>query len=164
MCYNEEWIEEDMILGPQKRTTRVIHSILNSICSYLTFTTEDHEDFESKKLPTLDCQIWVENEKILYDFFEKPQVPNRTLQEGTALSRTSLEASLVQEGVRRLLNTSPLVNKESRTATLNAFARKLINSGFDTDTAQRLLINSAACFVDIKRICEIVGPWMLGKS
>ena len=38
---------------------------------------------------------------------------------------------------------------------MDTFASKLINSGFDNETAQRLLINSAACFSDIKRRSEL---------
>ena len=88
MTFKKEWIDEDLELNQQERTTKVIKEALNSICEYLVFTTEDALDYEDSKLPTLDCKIWLENYKICYCFFEKPQVPNRTLQEGTALSKT----------------------------------------------------------------------------
>ena len=94
MKYNTDWVDEDKNMGPQKRTTKVIHEALNSISDYLRFTTEDHLDFGEMKLPTLDCQLWVNDYKIIYEFYEKPQVANRTLQSDTALSRTSLDASL----------------------------------------------------------------------
>ena len=116
MMYKKEWVAEDLNLSQQERTKKAIHGALNSICEYLVFTTEDGLDYEDKKLPTLDCKIWVEGCKILYSFYEKPQVPNRTLQEGTALSRMSLESSLIQEGVRRLLNTSLDVDELTRSS------------------------------------------------
>ena len=34
------------------------------VVEYLNFTTEDCEDYTNNKLPTLDCEIWVENYKI----------------------------------------------------------------------------------------------------
>ena len=148
MEYNQDWVEEDELLGPQKRTTHVIHGILNSIREYLVFTTEDQEDYSERKLPTLDCRLWVEQGVILYDFYEKPQVPNRTLQNGTALARTGLEASLIQEGVRRLINTSPLVPCDVRTEIIDKFAKKLVNSEFDTYTVQRILVSAVSCFLE----------------
>ena len=148
MMYKKEWVAEDLNLSQQERTKKAIHGALNSICEYLVFTTEDGLDYEDGKLPTLDCKIWVEGSKILYSFYEKPQVPNRTLQEGTALSRTSLESSLIQEGVRRLLNTSPDVDELTRSSIIDRFASKLYNSGHDVYTVQKLLIHAVYCYQD----------------
>ena len=95
-------VEEDIAMGPQKRTTNLFTNIHNSLVTYLRFTTEDHLDFENCQLPTLDCSVWVDSEscKILHKFYEKPQVGNRGLLENTALSEACLDSSLIQEGVR----------------------------------------------------------------
>ena len=63
--FHQERIQEDIELGPQKHTTRIIGEERNSIVPYLRFTTEDSEDFANKKLPTLDCELWVEKNKIM---------------------------------------------------------------------------------------------------
>ena len=146
IVYNSDWVEEDILIGPQRRTTEVINKMLNSVVEYLTFTTEDQLDYDNLKLPTLDCQLWVQDEKIYYEFYEKPQVPNRVLQYGTALSSNSLEASLTQEGVRRLLNTSPEVSTEVKASILNEYARKLLNSGHGVDFIKMILIQACVCY------------------
>ena len=73
---------------------------------------------------------------------------NRTLQEGTALSRESLESSLIQEGVRRLVNTHPDVPMEVRHEILNSFAAKLINSGYKNEFCQMIMVHSTVCYVE----------------
>ena len=47
----------------EARTTRVLKEILNSLERDIQFTTESPEDFETKKLPTLDFQIWVQEQE-----------------------------------------------------------------------------------------------------
>ena len=149
MVFNREWIEEDEQLGPQKRTTEVLNGALNCLVDYLRFTTEDHTDFENAKLPTLDCQIWVEGYGIKHEFYEKPQVPNHTLMSDTALSRSCLESSLIQEGVRRLTNTIQDEESGSRNGmVLNKFTKKLINSGFTQEETKSIIIHAVVCFVE----------------
>ena len=145
--FHKDKVNDDQKVSPQKRTTLLINDILNSIVSYLKFTTEDCEDFDNHKLPTLDCELWVENHKIMYNFYEKPQVSNRLLLKSTALAGSSLKASLTQEGVRRLLNTSLDVGDQVRVDILNKFAMKLINSGFTQDEAQSFMVMAATSFV-----------------
>ena len=41
-------------------------------------------DFENKKLPTLDLEIWIEDGVILYQFYEKPMGNNVVVQATTA--------------------------------------------------------------------------------
>ena len=100
------------------------------------------------KLPTLDCQLWVNDYKIIYEFYEKPQVANRTLQSDTALSRTSLDASLTQECVRRMINTSLEAPADSLKNALDKFARKLLNSGHEVEVIQTLLVQAATCYIE----------------
>ena len=90
MVFRTELVREDETISPQKRTTKIMNSILNSLVEYLKFTTEDHEDYPDKRLPTLDCKLWVQSELILHSFFEKPQTQNRVLLRTTALSKTGL--------------------------------------------------------------------------
>ena len=148
-------MSEDTARGEQKRTTKLINDMLNSLVEYLRFTTEDHLDFEQRKLPTLDCELWVENNKILHAFFEKPQVPNRVLLESTPLSHNSLTASFVQEGVRRLINTSEEAPEQERTLVLDNYAQKLINSGHDEETAKMFLVHAVTCYMHKESISRL---------
>ena len=62
-----------MHIGPQKRRTKVFHEVLNSISDYLRITTEDHLDFDELKLPTLDCQLWVKDYKMILNSMKSPK-------------------------------------------------------------------------------------------
>ena len=155
MVFIIDKVAEDSDTDPQKRTTRVIYSILNSVVEYLKFTTEDCQDYQDLKLPTLDCKLWVEGDRILHSFFEKPQTPNRVLLKTTALSKTSLESTMVQEGVRRLLNTSTNVHPNERNEILNTFVRKMINSGFSREEAQLFVVHAATSFTHKVMVSEL---------
>ena len=142
-------------MGPQKRTTVLMNNILNSMVEYLKFTTEDCEEFESRTLPTLDCQLWIENNEILHTFYEKPQVGNRVLLHNTALASTSLNSSIIQEGVRRLLNTSENVSDKVRTGILDKFASKIINSGYSVKDAKMFLVHAVTSYTHKVLLSEL---------
>ena len=144
MVFDVNKVEHDIKLSPQRRTSELLHSILNSIVPYLRFTTEDHEQFDNFKLPTLDYQIYInENKEVVYEYFENPQVSNRMLLHITALSPGSLEDTLVQEGVRRLVNTSTSCPTEIHQEILNRYAQKLVNSGYMVEKTQQFTLFAA---------------------
>ena len=88
---------------------------MSSLVQYLVFEGEHADMFCSKKLPTLDTNMWWDGQKLMYEFYEKPMCPNRVLQRDTALSDMSIRASLNQEVVRHMLCCSidlPLNKKQ----------------------------------------------------
>ena len=108
LTYSEAQEKEDISEGQtrEKITEQEIRKIMNSINSDLVFTTETERDFMNKRLPTLGFEIWSEKNGLRHSFFEKPQTPNGVLLRTTMLSRTSLDSTMVQEGVKHLVNTS----------------------------------------------------------
>ena len=50
-------------------TEREIKEFMNSINPDLTFTTENENDFENKRLPTLSFQVWSEKEGLRFSYF-----------------------------------------------------------------------------------------------
>ena len=68
---------------------------MNGLVWFLRLTEEDSSIFEDDKQPTLDMSLWVDTElKIKYVFYKKPIVPNRVLQQDTALSEATISFSL----------------------------------------------------------------------
>ena len=86
--------------------------------------------FQSNKLPTLDLSVWWNGKKLMFEYFEKPMCPNRVLQCDTALSDSTIRASLNQEVVRRLLCCSRDLEVQVKQEILSTFSQKLLNSGF----------------------------------
>ena len=74
--YSTEAEAEDIARGDtdQKRTTDELVKAMDSLVSYLKFEGEESGMFPSKRLPTLDTELWYDCEKneILYSFYEKP--------------------------------------------------------------------------------------------
>ena len=91
---------------------------MNNIMDFLEFTLELHEDFADQKLPTLDTKFFIVDRLILYEFFQKPMSRNMVLQADSALSDSVKVATLKEEVVRRLKNTSQRLNTSKRLETL----------------------------------------------
>ena len=132
---------------------RIMCSILNSLEQDLQFTSEVPGYFNSGTLPTLDFQIWVQDEEvetirppstgpsttspdtsatcqvIKYKFFEKEMGAQVVMLESSAASWQSKVSSLTQEVTRRLLNTCWDL-KEEKKEILNTYSRKLRRSGY----------------------------------
>ena len=77
---------EDEVSGTlsMARTARILVDIMNSMMTFLNFTVEVGDDFLDRKLPTLDVKIWVKDDVIEYEFFEKPMSANTVLHAKTA--------------------------------------------------------------------------------
>ena len=66
-------------------------------------------------LPTLDLEMWVsETNKILFSFFEKKMVSPMVLHKRSAMPEGVRRATLNQELIRRMRNTSELVCMKKR--------------------------------------------------
>ena len=114
---------------------------MNSIMTFLTFTLEIGEDFGDKKLPTLDVTIWVEQNRILYNFFEKPMSTNLVLHAKTAKSNIVKFSSLTQEVVRRLLHTSRELSHSCRLENLERFSVKMMTSEHKSEFVKKVLFS-----------------------
>ena len=79
---------------------------MNSLEDNLKFTMETEEDF-TNTLPTLDTQVWIDgNGMVKYMFYEKPMASTRVTHRRSAMGENAKMASLSQELIRRLTNTS----------------------------------------------------------
>ena len=71
--FTEGWRQEDLNSGvcDAARTTRELVKAMNSLVSFLQFEGEDASMFSSKKLPTLDTQLWVDQtgRQIRFEFY-----------------------------------------------------------------------------------------------
>ena len=105
------------------KTTEILDAIMNSICSWLRFTMETEEMFNGV-LPTLDLELWVSSgNKILFSFFEKSMVSTMVLHKRSAIPEGVRRATLNQEMVRRMLNTSEDVDMTKRLEIVDGYAQ-----------------------------------------
>ena len=123
-----------------QRTTRELTKAMTSIVSFLEFTGEDQSMFDSQRLPTLDTEIWDHKGEIKYSFYEKPTVGNRVLLADTALPHDGLQATMIQEVVRRLQNCCSTIQKTEVDGILSRFGQKMINSGYKVIATKIVLV------------------------
>ena len=119
-----------------------------AIADNLKFTGEDSTQFDDAALPTLDTALWVDsNNLIKFKFYEKPTVGNRVLHRDTALPVSCIRASLLQEAVRRLLNSSADISTEIRTRVLDDFTQKLVNSGHSAQSSRIIVVQGISKYL-----------------
>ena len=89
-------------------TMEIIQNMANSISPIIKVTVETPCNFEDKKLPVLDIKVNVnekEQNRIDFEFFEKPTKNPRVILADSALSFSQKRTILTQECLRRLRNT-----------------------------------------------------------
>ena len=126
-----EMKREEEIRQKKKHTRNEIHKAMQSILSFLTFTTEVEDEYPSGYIPTLDLQVkMLEDGRITYQFYKKPIANIHCAMEKAALSEQTKYAVLAQEIIRRIFNTSELENQEVRNTILEDFDRTMEISGY----------------------------------
>ena len=102
----EDKIEEDKNIPGDIRTAKIITEIGNSVCNFIVLTVDTLSSNSSGWMPILDLQVRVSSDDIVeYKFYKKVVTTSYLILSRSALPNKIKWASLVQEGVRRLLNT-----------------------------------------------------------
>ena len=125
LVYKEVWKDEDMKAGMTRleKTTMILEGVMNGICGWLVLTVETES--------MLDLQLWVSSaNKVVYKYYEKPTTPATVLHARSAIPEATRRATLNQEMIRRMTNTSELVEEDVRLEIVDTYAQKLINSEY----------------------------------
>ena len=92
-------------------------------------------------LPTLDLELRImDDNTVLYQYFEKSMIPNMVLHRRSAMPESTRRATLNQELVRRMVNTSEMVGDEKRVEIVDKYAEKLMNSEYPLDQTRNIII------------------------
>ena len=78
--------------------------------------------------------------RILFSFFEKSMVSSMVLHKMSAIPEGVRRATLNQEMVRRMLNTSEGVSSTKRLELVDGYAQKLVNSEYSVEEARKIII------------------------
>ena len=130
---------------------------MNGICGWLILTMENETMFDGT-LPTLDLQIWVNSEnKILYQYYEKLTTPTTVLHSRSAIPEATRRATLNQEMIRRMKNTSELVGEETRLRIVDDYAQKLINSECGLGSTRGFIIGGLKGYERLLSLSKYIG-------
>ena len=138
----------------EHRTTEEMAAAMSSLVGFLRFTGEDKSMFSRGNLPTLDTALWLENNQIKFEFFEKPTCGNQVVHRETALPKSCIDSTLVQETVRRLKNCSRDINPAVRSEMLSNLANKMINSGHGLKETKKMIVKGTAKYIHLLECSE----------
>ena len=127
MVWRKSWEDEDKEKDEpkDKRTLRELRKMANSLESDIRMKEGAASNHATGKLPMLDVQMWVENGKIAYSFYEKPMVLQLVMMENSALPVKVKIQVLAQEVVRRRRNTHKGEGKTNIDREMTRFVVKL---------------------------------------
>ena len=110
MVIEDDKIEEDRTESGDRRTMREMVQMACSVCPILQFTEDCPGKHDDQKMPLLDLKVWVEKEeeeqKILFKYYRKPMASRLLMMARSAMPSRVKRASLTQEGLRMMRNTS----------------------------------------------------------
>ena len=102
----EELVEEDEGVEDDLRTMNLLKTIANDITQCVQFTVDCPSLNQDRRVPVLDLGVSVEDGQVVHDHYEKPCASKFVIPYTSAHSKQMKMAVLVEEGVRRLRNTS----------------------------------------------------------
>ena len=138
----EELVEQDKEVEDDSRTMNLLKSISNTITNCVQYTVDCPSLNTDGKVPVLDLKVSVEEGEVVHDFYEKPCTSKFVIPYTSAHSRKMKMAVLVEEGLRRLRNTSRGLDWERSRVVMEEWSRKLKRSGYPA-TMRHQVIKSA---------------------
>ena len=163
MSYCDEEEEEREGISGTEKTARVLKQMMNSVFTNLRFTVETAEDFKDAALPTLDTKVWIEGGRLLYTYFEKPMANKKVMARKSAMGENMKIASLSQDLVRRMKNTSSRLPQSSRNEVVNQYTIKLASSGYSLDQVHRIVVAGLRGF-EKKVKKQLAGKGLIHQS
>ena len=123
-----------------------LREIANTILNMLQFTQDHPGAHRSGWMPCLDLQVRVKEDQIQFKYFEKQCSNNYVIMERSAMSLSSKRTSLVQEGLRRMVNTSSALPDEIWRSVMEDFLVKLMRSGYSSRFREQVVHGALSAY------------------
>ena len=140
----EELVNDDEAIAEDERTLNLLKEIGGSIYKCVQFTIDCPSLQPGGMVPILDLKVYIENDQIIHEYFEKPVACKVTIPHSSAHSTKMKMAVLVEEGMRRMRNHSRGLEWEKRRRVMAAYSQKLRRSGYPKTIRHQV----------IKTVCE----------
>ena len=138
----QELIHEDEAIEDDLRTMNLLKTIANKITNCIQFTIDCPSLNQDGKVPVLDLAVSVENGQIVHDHYEKPCASKFVIPHSSAHSKKMKMAVLVEEGLRRLRNTSRGLDWERSRIVMEKWSQKLRRSGYPKTVRHQVIKTS----------------------
>ena len=149
-------MEEDKYEPGDTRTAKVVRDIANSICGMIQMEEDTPSQHQTKRLPILDLEVWVQEGQVKHQFFRKSVSTRKMVMARSAFSNAKKRSILVAEGLRRLRNCSPEDYITSKIRYLNEMAVDMMSSGHAAHF-RKIVIEKA-----LDKYMKEIGDWKTG--
>ena len=106
----EAWLEDRFLKDggetPNMRMKRICLPALNSVNKDLKFTCEIEEEFQNQRLPTLDFELWLDQDGLIqHHYYQKPMKTPFIVMKRSAMAQQQKFSILTNELIRSLSKT-----------------------------------------------------------
>ena len=109
----------------------ILNQIANEIDSMISLTYDVPSNHDTRKMPVLDLQVYLdEHDRVIHEFYEKPTKNSLVILASSAINWQAKRTILTQEALRRVRNTSLLLDPSVARHHLSLFMVKLKDSGY----------------------------------
>ena len=102
-------------------------------------------------------KLWVEENKILYSFYQKEVANKQVIHKKSALSENVKVASLTQNLIRRMKNTSEFLSLGERLAVIEQFTEQVLKSGYSREQTVKIVTAGLVGYENMKVTAEKSG-------
>ena len=139
------------IVNSDLRTANVVRDAANSIFEFLNVKIDCPSLHEDGYMPILDIKAKIESGKIVYMFYKKPLSNDRVILANSAMPHNVKMATMVNEAIRRLRNTSRTLPWATKAEILTRFSNDLRVSGYNQQFREKVVQSAITGFT---RQCE----------
>ena len=138
-------------MGADARTFQLLADLANTWEPKIQMTFEVPSLTGNGRLPVLDLEIFVVNNRVEFSFYKKPIASPFTIMFKSALSKQTKRNSLFQEGLRRLRNCSEGIGWDEKASVLTDYMNCLKWSGYDHEYRVSILTGVLERYDQIKK-------------
>ena len=116
-----------------KRTARILTEIANDVMPGIVMEYDVPSNNSDYKMPILDMKVWIQEDEgnILFEHYEKPTASRSILHANSAQAVTCRNSVHTQEILRRILNSSPLLDWKAAVApVLTEYMLRMLQSDY----------------------------------
>ena len=131
MVYLPHLVEEEREVEADIRTMREVVKMGSSLDTTIQLTGDCPSANENGKMPLLNLEVWVDNNKLMYENYRKPMSNQLLMLEMSAMPAGMKRTVLTQEVVRIRRNIHPGLPWEISLKHLDNLSQRMRMSGYD---------------------------------
>ena len=108
----------------------------------------------SNKVPILDIKVWVENGKVLHEYYSKPVSSKAVIDSRSAMPLKDKRTVLTQDLLRVMLRCSPELPWEVKKTHIEEYALRMQFSGYSEELRKDIVKSATTAYEKIKRRVE----------